>query len=852
MSSGSGGSDLVDFMLSYSSSGMPLRYAAKKATRDRLERVNIVFAILLAGWLPSILTLFFSYTILTKTLESKILRDRQTFVQLIGHLIGDDLTRTSGIINYYQTLPEVAKIFTSPNPQLPAQQWLATTFYSHPRIDGMFIAGPDGRLIASIPSNPEMVGKDFGASLWQQQASATDEAYVSAVHPRFRDNRIATDIVGAVRAADKTIVGYIGVSVLVERMGRRLSTIEFADQSICQVLDQAGHTLFTNDLKSNPAARPAGGGSLMKEIEANKRGHLERYGKLYSFSPIESTGWVALVEQPKAVAYKSIYDWRGRMTVLATWLMGLTAIFALLGGRFYRRQTEAARRIEREVIFNEKILANMPIGIAFVDPTSRKFLQANDAFAQMARRFGGLPARGDIMEATYDDVKIAPIDAIEKVLSFGTPFQLTEHPFKNEGGMTHFVNVNLLRLQGSRQTIQGVLYLVEDKTRDVTLRHELISANAAKDQFLALLSHELRNPLTPVIAMVGELEANTPESPQVRQALEVIRRNVELEARLIDDLLDVTRIAKGKLQLSFELVSAHEILHRAYEICREDIALKNIETVFQLGAGEIYVEGDPARLQQVFWNLIKNGVKFTPANGRITIATENPTPHEIQIKISDTGIGIEKDKIDKIFNAFEQGQSSITRKFGGLGLGLAISKAMVDAHQGKITVESAGKDKGATFAVKLNTVSAPVSTGDGSNGQRLTDSEEKRVAGRGRHILVVDDHADTCTGMKMMLERRGYQITIAHSADQAMEKARAENFDLLISDIGLPDRSGYELMQELRDSKGLRGIALSGFGMESDVIKARAAGFSDHLTKPINFERLEEVINNLLELETTR
>ncbi len=784
---------MVEIMLSYSSSGMPLRYAAKKATRNRLERFNIVFAILLAGWLPSILSLFFSYTILTRTLESKILRDRQTFVQLIGHLIGDDLTRTSGIVDYYQTLPEVAKIFTSPNPQLPAQQWLASTFYSHPRIDGMFIAGPDGRLIASIPSNPEMIGKDFGASFWQQQASAADEAYVSAVHPRFPDNRIATDIVGAVRAPDKRILGYIGVSVLVERMGRRLSTIQFADQLICQVVDQAGHALFTTDLKSNLAARPAGGGSLIKQIEANKRGHLERNGQLYSFSPIESTPWTALLEQPKAAAYKSIYDWRERMTVLATWLMGLTAIFAWFGGRFHRRQTGAARRIEREVIFNEKILANMPIGIAFVDPTSRKFLQANDAFAQMARRFGGLPARGDIMEATYDDVKIAPTDAIEKVLSFGTPFQLIEHPFKNEGGMTHFVNVNLLRLQGSHQTIQGVLYLVEDKTRDVTLRHELIDANAAKDQFLALLSHELRNPLTPVIAMVGELEANTPESPQVRQALEVIRRNVELEARLIDDLLDVTRIAKGKLQLSFEVVSVHEILRRACEIC-----------------------------------------------------------HEIEIKISDTGIGIEKDKIDKIFNAFEQGQSSITRKFGGLGLGLAISKAMVDAHQGKITVESAGKDKGTTFAVKLKTVSAPVSTGDGANGQRLTDSEEKRVAGRGRHILVVDDHADTCTGMKMMLERRGYQITIAHSADQAMEKARAENFDLLISDIGLPDRSGYELMQELRDSKGLRGIALSGFGMESDVIKARAAGFSDHLTKPINFERLEEVIHNLLELETTR
>src|SRR5947199_253538 len=273
--------------------------------------------------------------------------------------------------------------------------------------------------------------------------------------------------------------------------------------------------------------------------------------------------------------------------------------------------------------------------------------------------------------------------------------------------MIHFVNVTLLRLQAADQTIQGVLYFVEDKTRDVTLRHELINANAAKDQFLALLSHELRNPLSPVIAMVGELEATTPRSPKLRQALEVIRRNVELEARLIDDLLDVTRIAKGKLQLSFEVVSVHEILQRAYEICAEDITAKQIQAVFQLRAGEAHVQGDPARLQQVFWNLIKNSVKFTPQNGRIVIETHNPAPDEIEIRITDTGIGIEQEKIDKIFNAFEQGQSSITRRFGGLGLGLAISKAMVDAHGGRIHVQSAGRNQGATFLIKLNSVPAP-------------------------------------------------------------------------------------------------------------------------------------------------
>jgi len=826
---------------------MQLRDKLRKRKRDRFQRFNIVFPILLAGWAPSILTLVVSYTILTNTLESKILRDRQTFIQLIAHLVGDDLGRTSGIIEYYQTLPDVAKLLTGPNAQFAAQLWLGSTFYSHPRIDGMFITTPDGQLIASLPYSPEMIGKDFGSDHWREQAKVSKGAFVSAVYPRLQDKRMATDIVGAVRAPDGMIVGYLGVSVLVERMGRRLSAIEFADQSICQVLDQNGSALFGTDFRPSSSAELLKAGTLRNDINMNKAGHFERHGNLYSFSPVESTGWVAVVTQPKAVAYKPVHDLLNKMNILVGWLLLGTAFGAWGANKLYRRQTEATRRIEREVIFNEKILANVPSGIALVDPVSRRFLQANEAFAQMAQRFGNLSPGRDITEASYDDVKIAPSEAIEKVLSFGTPFQLVEQPFKDKTGITHFVSISLLRLQGSQQTVQGVLYLLEDKTRDVTLRQELIDANAAKDQFLALLSHELRNPLSPVIAMVGELEASIPDSPSAREALEVIRRNVELEARLIDDLLDVTRIARGKLQLSFEIICVAEILQRACEICREDIASKHLDVKFRLRAKNTHVRGDPARLQQVFWNLIKNSVKFTPAEGRITIETLNPTQEEIEIRISDTGIGIEQEKIDKIFNAFEQGQSSITRRFGGLGLGLAISKAMVDAHEGKIRVESPGKDRGSTFALKLKTVPAPISTSDGADKNGPAVAEKQRDTSGQRRVLVVDDHQDTCLGMKMMLERRGYQITLAHSAAQAVEKARAQDFDLLISDIGLPDRSGYELMRELGASKGLRGIALSGFGMEQDVTKARAAGFSEHLTKPINFERLERAIQNLLE-----
>jgi len=834
--------DSAGFLLN---TGILLGKFMTKRRRERFERSKIIIPILLAGWIPSVLTLLVSYTILRDTLESRILRDRQTLVQLLGHVVGTDLSRSSTIINYYETLPEVARVLGSPNPASAAQQWINSAFYSHPNVDGMFLAAPDGTLLGSIPTTPELVGKEFGANQWREEATASDQPIVSSVHPRISDGRLITDIVSPVRAPDGTVLGFVGDSVLIERIGKRLSAIEFSDRFVFQVLDQKGAALFANDFKPNPSATSPESAELLTKIHQSKSGHFEYRDNLYSFDRIESTAWVALVEQPLTVAYKPVHDLLGRMTVLTAWLVVLTAVFAWLGSRFYQRQLESKQQLEREVIFNEKMLANMPGGIALVDPVSRRFLHANDAFARMAERFGEMPAGRDITEITSDDVKIAPPGAVDRVLNFGTPFQLIEHPLNDKAGISHFLDINLLRLQGAKETIQGVLYLVEDKTRDVTLRQELIAANAAKDQFLAQLSHELRSPLTPVIAMVGELEAEVPDSGPVKEALEVVRRNVELEARLIDDLLDITRISKGKLQLSFEPISIHQILHRAYEICHDEIDAKNLEVNFQLRASRTHVEGDPARLQQVFWNLIKNSVKFTPEKGRISIETLNPTPDKIEVRVIDTGIGIEPETIGRIFNAFEQGQSDITRRFGGLGLGLTISKALIDAHGGHIRVQSPGKNQGAIFTVELNTVESPIER-DGHGEERPADRKPETGVASHRRVLLVDDHYDTCLGMKRMLERRGYQITIAHSAEQAVEKVRAQEFDLLISDIGLPDRSGYELMREVRLNKRLPGIALSGFGSEQDVNQAREAGFAEHLTKPINFERLEKAIQSLL------
>jgi len=362
-------------------------------------------------------------------------------------------------------------------------------------------------------------------------------------------------------------------------------------------------------------------------------------------------------------------------------------------------------------------------------------------------------------------------------------------------------------------------------------RAESERANLAKDSFLAMLSHELRTPLTPVLTSVLALEQaeNLPE--EVRESLQMIRRNVELEARLIDDLLDLTRISKGKVQLSLEIVDAHLLLRNALEICQADIDHKNLSLQTDFAADNVRLEADPARVQQIFWNLIKNAVKFTPEGGRLQIRTRN-TDGELCVDISDSGMGIDAETLPKIFNAFEQGERT---RLGGLGLGLAISKALVETHHGKLTAESAGQNQGATF-----TAIFPVASSDAS--ARTASIPSSPGARKSMRILLVEDHEDTNRSLTHLLRRRGYEVQAARSVESALKLAANERFDVLVSDIGLPDGSGIDLMQKLKNDHPIFGIALTGFGMEEDLRRSRDVGFNHHLIKPVDLNRLDALI----------
>ena len=363
-------------------------------------------------------------------------------------------------------------------------------------------------------------------------------------------------------------------------------------------------------------------------------------------------------------------------------------------------------------------------------------------------------------------------------------------------------------------------------------------ANQAKDDFLASLSHELRTPLTPALFAASYLVEQENLPAEFREEVTAIWRNVQLEAQLIDDLLDVTRITRGKIEVDNEVVDVHQLLHNAVQIVRTDLLKKEIEFAIDLAATKHHIWADPVRIQQVFWNLMNNAVKFTPAKGRISIRSSN-RGDQFVFEIADTGIGIEPERQASIFEPFHQGERSITRRFGGLGLGLTISKTLLDLHGGTITVDSAGKDQGTTFRVFLDLLHEPA--GSSPDGERSGSTN-----GRALRLLLVDDHADTRAVLSRLLIRCGHDVVTAESVPQALEVLAGLQFDVLISDIGLTGHSGYDLMREAKRRQHLKGIALSGLGMEEDVQRSLEAGFEFHLTKPINFQSLQEVLEKLV------
>jgi PAS domain S-box-containing protein len=407
---------------------------------------------------------------------------------------------------------------------------------------------------------------------------------------------------------------------------------------------------------------------------------------------------------------------------------------------------------------------------------------------------------------------------------------LTISPLKDAAG----------RIVGASKVARDITALKQARAELRVAKEIAEAASKSKDKFLAALSHELRTPLSPVLMTVVAMGMDPGLPPAFRDDVMMIRRNVELEVTLIDDLLDLSRVIAGKLALNMVTVDVNEAVGHVCATCRPFVLEKGIHLHCDMADAKLYVKADPARFQQVLWNLLRNAAKFTPERGDVYVSVSKIDEERARIQVRDTGIGIASDILPRIFDAFEQGDANITRKFGGMGLGLAISKALTEMHHGKIRAESPGRGMGSTFTVELPLVPAP-------KVSHAAPAEQERGKKNGLRVLVVDDHADTALVLSKLLSMSGHKVRTAANAAAALDLAAKEKFDVIVSDIGLPDVTGYDLMRQIKSRYSTKGIAMSGYGLEEDVRKSREAGFSDHVIKPANVDHLERTIRRVVD-----
>jgi signal transduction histidine kinase/CheY-like chemotaxis protein len=491
--------------------------------------------------------------------------------------------------------------------------------------------------------------------------------------------------------------------------------------------------------------------------------------------------------------------------------------------------------------------------LAQADIRSHACTSADELIAELRSGAAALLATDELLEPTVTRKLIAELDRQEEwsdlpivLLMRGG---LSSAPAAES--LRHITNVvTLERPTGMGPVLSAVRAAVRARARQYETRAHIEAikaaeakaraADQAKNDFLAALSHELRTPLTPVLLVASEAAANPAWPDEAREAFEVIVKNIGLEARLIDDLLDLTRITHGKVKLERTPVDVVGILRDAIATVRPESDPKGLRLVEDLPARPVTVLGDAVRLQQVFWNVLRNAVKFTPPGGAVAVAA-GPRDGRFVVTVTDSGIGMERAELEQAFEAFVQGEHARRNgphRFGGLGLGLAISRSLVEMHAGEITAASAGRARGSTFTISLPIVGSPL---DEDRGPPVAAARRPRSL----RVLLVEDHEASREALRRLLEARGHAVTTAASVAEAREGSRQGPFDLVLTDIGLPDGSGYEILREVGIPGDWLGVALTGYGRDDDLMRSREAGFFAHITKPLSAAALDNVLNSV-------
>ncbi len=435
------------------------------------------------------------------------------------------------------------------------------------------------------------------------------------------------------------------------------------------------------------------------------------------------------------------------------------------------------------------------------------------------------------------------VEKFTKCLTDVTEWEDT-FPLRGKDGTYRWFLSRAVPILNSKAEVQYWFGTNTDVTEQLQTAEELRRASQAKDNFIAVLSHELRTPLNPVLLIASEAMTREDLPEHIKEDFNTIRKSIEMEARLIDDLLDLTRITHGKLQLVSSTMIVADIINETVTYLRSEAAEKSLLVVINYHGEFPVLQGDDMRLRQVLWNILRNSIKFTPANGTVSLST-GIVQNTFNVTITDTGIGMSEDEIAHVFEPFRQGSHADVagvQRFGGLGLGLGISRMLVEMHGGSMAITSPGRNQGTTVVLTL-----PFSSTDPQLIRSHPNLTEMLLPKESPlNILLVEDHEPTRQTLSRLLQRRGHTLTSAATLTAARQLASSSKFDLLVSDIGLPDGRGDELMRELRVSQpDLLGIALSGYGMEADIQKSKQAGFSQHLTKPVSLANLEKALRKM-------
>jgi PAS domain S-box-containing protein len=453
----------------------------------------------------------------------------------------------------------------------------------------------------------------------------------------------------------------------------------------------------------------------------------------------------------------------------------------------------------------------------------------------------------EVFNIVNEETRQSVVSPVERVFREGVVVGLANHTaLIRRDGTEVAIDDAGAPIRNDSGSIIGAVLVFRDMTERRLLERELRmkadaleQANRRKDEFIAMLSHELRNPLAPLRNCIAILEKANEQGQPVPKLIPTMQRQVNHLTRLVDDLLDVSRITTGKINLIQKPLNLNLVINRALETYQPAARSKGQRLEVQLSENAI-INADETRLTQAFSNLFDNAVKYTPAGGAISVGSHVADRQAI-VTIADTGIGMSEDVLPRIFDLFEQAERGLDRSQGGLGLGLALVRSLVELHGGGVTAYSAGVGKGSKFIVRL-----PILTTDEG-----TDGDAKAAAGSPQHtrrgrVLVVDDSTDAADTLRILIAAWGYEVRTAYSADAALDQLAAFKPDFAILDIGMPGQDGYTLARQLKVvTPGVVLIALSGYGMEEDRAKGRQAGFDHHLTKPGDLLSLEKILSGL-------